>query len=62
MNKFLDLRFVIGLFFSIIGILLIVYYFLFSINREVENLYCGVFFIIFGLIFLIINNNSIQQD
>jgi hypothetical protein len=58
MNSFSDLRFVIGLFFSIIGALLIIYYFLFSINREVENLYCGVLFLIFGCIFLAINKKS----
>ncbi len=59
MNRFSDLRFVIGLFFSIIGTLLIIYYFFFSINREEENLFCGFSFGLFGFIFLSINNKSI---
>jgi hypothetical protein len=52
MNKLFDLRFVIGLFFLIIGLLLIGYgFFLGSVEYEKEvNLYCGLLFASFGLI------------
>jgi|LakMenE18May11ns_1017448.scaffolds.fasta_scaffold9232108_1 hypothetical protein len=62
MNKFLDLRFVIGLFFLIIGTLLLIYHFLFTKSKDVENLYCGYLFVIFGSIFLIISNKSDEKN
>ena len=52
MKKLLDLRFVIGAFFTIVGLLLFVYHFAAladnSLNTSV-NLTCGVLFILFGL-------------
>jgi uncharacterized membrane protein HdeD (DUF308 family) len=49
MEKLLDLRFVIGLFFLVIGVLLLVYSFLTSSADDQEvNTWCGIIFSIFG--------------
>jgi uncharacterized membrane protein len=51
MNKLLDLRFIIGLFFTLVGLLLFLYSF-FAGDRAGElesvNRWCGIFFILFG--------------
>lgn len=50
MNKLLDLRFVIGSFFAITGLLLMIYY-LFTMNdvHEKEDAVSGELVIVFGL-------------
>jgi hypothetical protein len=60
MNKLFDLRFVIGAFFSIVGILLLIYGFLIETEagRDV-NRWCGAFFLIFGILMIIL---SLQKD
>lgn len=57
MNKLYDLRIVIGIFFLIIGLLLIGYAFLSDDSLEENskiNLYCGVLFSSFGLLMLLL--------
>lgn len=59
MNKLSDLRFIIGLFFLITGLLLIGYYFL--LNNIVDtkvNLVCGSIFTIFGLLMMIFSDKT----
>jgi len=51
MNKLFDLRFVIGIFFIVIGAILIVYGFL-SKQLTTVNEWCGVMFLVFGLFML----------
>ncbi len=48
MDRFLDLRFVIGLFFILTGLLLLGYGCFYP--REVINLWSGGVFIVFGLL------------
>lgn len=63
MNKLFDLRFVIGLFFLIIGLLLIGYSFL-SDSIEYKkgvNLYCGLLFSSFGLIMFMLKQKSKEE-
>jgi uncharacterized membrane protein len=65
MNKFLDLRFTIGIFFLVIGILLLGHS-LFSIpeagfNKTV-NLYCSIFFIIFSVVMLLLSIDKKPKD
>jgi len=51
MKKLLDLRFVIGVFFAIVGILLSLYYITGShvpADEGSVNIWCGVLFVIFG--------------
>ena len=56
MKKLLDLRFVIGSFFAIVGILLVLYYLLSSkgAGETMINIWCGILFLLFGgvMIFL----------
>jgi len=50
MNKLLDLRFVIGLFFSVVGLLLIIYFLLDAKEGPAKvNAVCGGLFLLFGL-------------
>ena len=56
MNKLFDLRFVIGVFFLIVGFLLLIYSFLSGDPTEGAhkvNLWCGSLFIIFALIMIL---------
>lgn len=56
MNKILDLRFVIGTFFTIVGLLLIGYAFT-SDNATVKAIdrWCGITFTIFGIAMIILS-------
>ena len=53
MKKLLDLRFVIGVFFCVVGILLLVYGFFSSNPQQSVNKWCGSIFIIFSIIMFI---------
>ncbi|MFH7018448.1 hypothetical protein [Flavobacterium sp. FlaQc-47] len=61
MNKLYDLRFVIGIFFLIVGVLLIGYAFisegLFEYKMKI-NLACGVLFSCFAAIMLALKNQE----
>ena len=63
MNKLFDLRFVIGSFFSIVGVLLLIYGFLIETEaaRDV-NRWCGAFFVIFGIIMIILSLRKEAHD
>lgn len=50
MKKLLDLRFVIGVFFCIVGILLLLYGFFSGNPEQSVNKWCGSIFIIFSII------------
>lgn len=58
MKKLLDLRFVIGVFFAVVGSLLVIYHFvvgtaaLFSAS---VNLWSGLLFILFGISMIILS-------
>ena len=56
MNKILDLRFVIGIFFTLIGILLLGYSFMTgNESGKSTNQWCGVIFICFGVVMIILS-------
>jgi hypothetical protein len=62
MKNIFDLRFVIGLFFSIIGIMLFIYSFISEQNKanaETLNRWCGAGFAAFGILMIIL---SLRQD
>ena len=63
MNKLFDLRFVIGSFFTVIGILLLLYSFTSSsaANPEV-NRWCGIIFIIFGVLMIVLSLGKDADD
>ena len=58
MNKLFDLRFVIGSFFLIVGLLLLVYHFVAGGDTGI-NLWCGAGFSLFGILMIIL---SFQKD
>ena len=58
MKKLLDLRFVIGAFFTAIGCLLLIYYFVKSagvLPAARVNAWCGILFMVFGLGMIILS-------
>jgi prolipoprotein diacylglyceryltransferase len=61
MNKLFDLRFVIGLFFTIIGIVILIYSFITTsdTNRQDINQWGSVSFIIFGIVMIVL---SLRKD
>lgn len=65
MNKFFDLRFVIGLFFLIIGAMLLI----FSLTttptegfNKTVNLWCSISFLVFSVIMLILSIDKKPKD
>ena len=60
MNKLFDLRFVIGSFFTVVGILLLGYSFTSGADNQQEiNRWCGIVFIVFGILMIVL---SLQKD
>jgi len=56
MNKILDLRFVIGVFFTIVGLLLLGYSLMSSgeSSRSI-NQWCGIVFAAFGVVMIVLS-------
>jgi hypothetical protein len=55
MQKFTDLRFIIGLFFSLSGLILLLCYFIGTKSKHPDlNLYSGVVMFLFGLLMLLL--------
>jgi len=63
MDKLLDLRFVIGAFFTIVGILLLGYSFTNeNFNVQETNRWCGIIFLAFGVIMIILSLRKNAHD
>jgi len=58
-NKLFDLRFVIGSFFTIVGLLLLIYGFMNEAETKTINTWCGGVFLIFGIVMIVL---SLQKD
>ena len=55
MQKFTDLRFIIGLFFSLCGLILLLCYFTATESNHPQlNLYAGGVMLVFGLVMLVL--------
>lgn len=61
MNRLLDLRFVIGCFFGIVGILLLVYGFMGSGQSGGINKWCGGSFLVFGVVMIAISSGKAEK-
>jgi hypothetical protein len=59
MSKLFDLRFVIGSFFSIIGLLLLIHSFTSTDGEQDINRWTSIVFILFGVLMIIL---SLQKD
>ncbi|SIN64387.1 hypothetical protein [Chitinophaga niabensis] len=57
MNRFLDLRFVIGLFFLLTGTILLLHK-VFHPEQPDVNLWCGGLFVLFGLLMTMLSKNE----
>jgi hypothetical protein len=62
MNKLFDLRFVIGAFFSIVGIMLLIYTLVTSETGQAVNGWCGGVFLSFGLLMIYLSLQKDAQD
>jgi len=62
MNKLIDLRFVIGSFFTIVGILLLVYSFFSAEAAHSVNMWCGIIFIVFGVFMILLSLQKNAHD
>lgn len=63
MNKLFDLRFVIGAFFSLVGLLLLIYGLLSKVeDQQIINKYCGGLFLAFGLIMIVLSFRKNGND
>jgi uncharacterized membrane protein HdeD (DUF308 family) len=61
MKKLFDLRFVIGVFFLIVGLLLLIYHFTGTVNSDMSssvNLWSGIIYTLFGLFMIVISYTS----
>lgn len=57
MNRFLDLRFVIGLFFLLTGLILLGYGLVRDSGGGI-NLWCGGLFVVFGLLMAVLSGKG----
>jgi putative Mn2+ efflux pump MntP len=63
LNKLFDLRFIIGSFFSLVAILLLVYgFFIETENARDVNRWCGVFFLFFGVVMIVLSLRKEAHD
>ena len=62
LSKLLDLRFVIGVFFTLIGFLLLVHSFVVSAEGEFVNRWAGVVFLIFGVLMIVLSFGKEAHD
>lgn len=63
MKKFFDLRFVIGVFFLVVGVMLLIYSFVSpSIVHPEVNRYSSIFFIVFAIIMILMSYDKKPED
>jgi hypothetical protein len=63
MEKLTDLRFIIGLFFSLCGLILLLCYFTGVESKHLEmNLYAGGVMLLFGLVMLVLFYRGDAED
>lgn len=63
MNKFFDLRFVIGIFFLAVGIILLIYsFFNEGVAHAAVNRWSSVFFIVFAVVMIILSFDKKPED
>ncbi len=61
MNKLFDLRFVIGSFFFLVGLILFIYSFS-EKGRYAVNHYGGLAFLLFGLVMILLTYNGSEKE
>lgn len=61
-RRFNELSFVIGLFFTLVAIILLGGYFFFSQLATSINLYTGLIFLVFGVLMMVIRSKAKAGD
>lgn len=63
MNKFFDLRFVIGVFFLAVGIILLIYsFFNEAVAHASVNRWSAIFFILFAVVMMVLSFDKKPKD
>ena len=62
LSKLLDLRFVIGVFFTLIGLLLLVHSFVVAAEGESVNRWAGLVFLAFGILMIVLSFGKEAHD
>ena len=65
MKKLLDLRFVIGIFFAIVGALILIYALIKPKNMTMDssvNLWSSVLFLVFGIFMIVVSYTNKIDD
>ncbi len=63
MNKFFDLRFVIGAFFLSVGVLLLIYSFNnTTVAHAAVNRWSSIFFIVFAVVMMLLSIDKSPED
>ena len=57
-SRFTSLSFIIGLFFLIVAVILVIGYFISSLLSAAINLYAGILFFVFGVFMVLIKENN----
>ena len=59
MNRLFDLRFVIGAFFAVAGLLIVIYGFVTDdANAQSIDRWCGAIFLVFGLLMIFLSSGK----
>ncbi len=53
-KRFTELRFIIGSFFLIVSLILLIGYFTSSLLHVDKNMYAGIVFLLFGLVMMLV--------
>ena len=61
-TRFTSLQFIIGLFFLLIALILLVGYFVTASLSTAVNLYAGFFFLLFGLLMMILTTKTEEKE
>lgn len=63
MSRLFDLRFVIGSFFTVVGLLLLVYSFISAdANARIVNKWCSIAFLVFGVLMIVFSFGKDAHD
>ncbi len=66
MKKLFDLRFVIGMFFAVVGLLLIIYHFAVNVKAvkyHTINIWSGILYLLFGIVMIVLSfKNKLPEN
>jgi predicted membrane channel-forming protein YqfA (hemolysin III family) len=57
-KRFTELSFIIGLFFTIVSLILLIGYFTNELLSSTKNMYAGISFLVFGLAMILLSGKA----